>query len=241
MGAGVQTTAMLIKYTERYKNGWLMFADTGDEKPETYWYLDKYIKPYCKENGLRFETLHNSYGMSLMEYSNSRKTLPQRHRRWCTGDFKIKPINRFLRSKGATKRNPYYTDIGFSIDEAHRVNTYIGDVQYIRKGYPLLDDKVSRSDCYDIIRDHGWPVPTKSGCDFCMFASEKQFAELAISRPERFEEIIAMEKNEKFYPRFPLLGKHRHTMEQVKELATMGTFDDVADEEMLCESGHCFR
>ena len=36
MGAGVQTTALLLKYWERYDHVYAIFADTGDEMPETY-------------------------------------------------------------------------------------------------------------------------------------------------------------------------------------------------------------
>ena len=88
MGAGVQTTAMLLKFPDRYKNGYIIFADTGDEKKETYWYIENYLKPFCIEKGLRWVTVHHKHGFSLMGWCIKRKILPIRSRRWCTADFK---------------------------------------------------------------------------------------------------------------------------------------------------------
>ena len=45
-GAGLQTTALVILIAERkLEVDAVVFADTGGEKPETYFYLDNYIKP----------------------------------------------------------------------------------------------------------------------------------------------------------------------------------------------------
>lgn len=66
MGAGVQTTAQLLRDPQRYKNGFIIFADTGDEKAETYWYVEKYLKPFCKENGLRWVTVKHGHGVFIV-------------------------------------------------------------------------------------------------------------------------------------------------------------------------------
>ena len=60
MGAGVQTTACLLRFPERYD--YIVFADTGDEIPETYDYIDKYLKPYCTQKQLRWVTVKNNCG-----------------------------------------------------------------------------------------------------------------------------------------------------------------------------------
>ncbi|MGI0079676.1 MAG: phosphoadenosine phosphosulfate reductase family protein, partial [Nitrososphaerales archaeon] len=52
-GAGVQTTALLL--TDEFDE--IIFADTGAEMPETYDYIEKYVKPYCKEKDLKFTTV----------------------------------------------------------------------------------------------------------------------------------------------------------------------------------------
>ena len=114
MGAGVQTTALLLKFPERYDH--IVFADTGDEEPETYYYIEKYLKPHCKEQGLDWVTVKFEKYDSLMDFCFKEKTLPIMRTRECTRRFKIDPIKKFVKSIGATAKNPVYEDIGFSID-----------------------------------------------------------------------------------------------------------------------------
>lgn len=240
MGAGVQTTAQLLRDPDRYKNGFIVFADTKDEKAETYWYIENYLKPFCKENGLRWKTVYHKHGFSLMEWCIKRKIVPIRTMRWCTGDFKIKPINRFLRSIGAKKKHPVIEDIGISLDESHRANFSKKDVQYVKKEYPLIDAHITRRDCYDIITKHGFPIPPKSGCDFCMFQKRSEMRRLQAEHPERFLKIVAMEQNKRDYPKFPLVGKW--LLETLLGNRSMDDFfDDDGDDELdSCDSGHCF-
>lgn len=240
MGAGVQTTAMLIKFWKRYLKGYVVFADTGDEKAETYWYIENYLKPFCKTKGIRWVTVRHKHGFTLMEWCIKRKIVPIRTMRWCTGDFKIKPINRFLRAIGAKKKHPVYEDIGISLDESHRANFSKKDVQYVVKEYPLLDAKITRRGCYDIIKEAGWPVPPKSGCDFCMFQKRSEIRILQKEHPERFHKIVEMEKNKYDYPKNPMIGKF--TLDNLEKNASLDSFTDEDDDDMMdsCDSGHCF-
>jgi len=242
MGAGVQTTAILIKYWKRYLNGVIIFADTGEEYAETYWYIEHYLKPFCKEVGLKWKTVTHKHGFSLMEWCIHRRILPIRTRRWCTMDFKVKPINRFLRKLGAKKRKPIIEDIGFSSDESHRVNFNKKNPLYVQNEYPLLDDKLTRNDCHKIIAEKGWPQPAASGCDFCMFQKRSKLRKMLVT-PEgkaRLEQINEMEKNDRFYPRKPLIGKY--VIDGMLHNNTMDAFMDAPDEDYDegCDSGHCF-
>ena len=239
MGAGVQTTAILLKYWQRYKNGYIIFADTGDEKQETYWYIEKYLKPFCKAHDLKWVTVKHKHNFSLMDWCMKRKILPIRARRWCTSDFKIKPINRFLRSIGATKKNPVIEDIGISLDESHRANFSKYDVQYVVKNYPLIDDKITRRECYTIIKEHGFPLPPKSGCDFCMFNKRSEMRKLYAKQPDRFKQIVKMEQNDRFYPKKPLFGNF--PLEGIMNNTSLDDYsDDENSDDDSCDSGHCF-
>jgi len=239
MGAGVQTTALIIMNPKRYD--YVIFADTGDEKQETYYYIEKHLKPFCKEKGVEWVTVKHKHGFSLMEWCMKRKIIPIRTRRWCTMDFKVKPINRFLRTIGATKKNPVHVDIGFSVDEAHRINFNKYDVQYVVKEYPLLDQNITRNQCYKIITDAGFPIPPKSGCDFCMFQKRSELRKMLVT-PQgraRLEEINKMEKNDRYYPRKPLIGKY--PIDGLLHNNTLDAFTDDSDEIDSCDTGHCFH
>ena len=74
-----------------------------------------------------------------------------------------------------------------------------GQVKYCKNTYPLIDRNLSRKDCYKIITDLGYPIPNKSGCDFCMYNKRSHFKKLSINHPERFKQIVEMEQNSKSY------------------------------------------
>ena len=63
MGGGVQTTAILIRYWENYD--YVVFADLGDEMPETYYYINHYLKPFAEEKGLKWIDCRHKSGLTL--------------------------------------------------------------------------------------------------------------------------------------------------------------------------------
>ena len=235
MGAGVQTTAMLLKWPDKFDH--VIFADTGDEKQETYEYIEQYLKPFCKEHDIPWHTVREPKYESLMQHCTSKKIIPIAARRWCTHDHKIVPIRRQLRKLGACSKKQAFVAIGISIDESNRLNasSFVDKPRYEHKIYPLIDNRISRQDCYQIIKDHGWPLPVKSGCDFCPFAGRKQLWELARTDPKRFAKIVEMERihlDSDLKTRNPLIGEYPLTVNQ--------SLDTFTDSEDSCDSGHCF-
>ena len=103
MGAGVQTTAMLLKYGPQKRYDYIVFADTRDEEPQTYEYIEKYLKPFAHECGIPWITVGQLNGEGIYDYYMRVEDLPNRTTRQCTRDFKIRPINRFARSLGCTE------------------------------------------------------------------------------------------------------------------------------------------
>ncbi len=62
-GAGLQTTAMAIMVAKgELQIDEAVFADTGAEKPETYWYMENYIKPLFLSLDIPFITLETHLG-----------------------------------------------------------------------------------------------------------------------------------------------------------------------------------
>ena len=163
MGAGVQTTALLIKFSTQYDH--VIFADTGDENPETYAYINQHLKPFCQEHHIDWITVKNKKYDSLMQHCIDDKWTPNVQRlmlsRRCTRMFKILPINYKLKELGATRAAPYNVHIGISIDEAQRLGSgaWINKPKYQHKVYPLIDHKLTRADCHKIIADAGLPPP----------------------------------------------------------------------------------
>ncbi len=233
MGAGVNTAAMLIKYWKEYDC--VIFSDTGDEFPETYEYIEKYLKPFCKEKELKWITVKHKSGDTLREYSIKNHTVPLRMTRTCTRLFKVYPIRKALRQLGATKKNPAIMDIGFAIDESHRLNLNPKhEVLYAKKNYPLLDDKITREGCEKIIRDQGWELPIKSGCYYCPFKSKKEMKKLRYTHPDLFDKAVEMEMNAYDYPKNPMF---KTPLVTIKLSQNLDQWND--DEETTCDEGHC--
>ena len=230
MGSGVQTSYILFKYWERYSDGkgLVIFADVGDEKPETYYYIENYLKPFCKEKNIEWVTVKSKLG-TLMSYCIQKRIIPTRMFRWCTHKFKIIPIRKEVRKRGATKKEPWTQDIGITTDEIHRANGGKYDVGYLKSEYPLLDTKESREDCVKGIQELGKPIPPKSGCYYCPFAKKKELEETYTNHRELYQKAVNMEKNNAKYPKMTLFNVPLEEREKLKSL-----------DDFMCDSGHCF-
>lgn len=232
-GAGVQTQAML--FTIGKKMDYIVFADTGNEHQETYDYINNYSIPFCKINNIPFVRVYNKYGKTLYEYCWDKKIVPSIRFRDCTSKFKIAPIRKFVRKELLVDRkHPCKMYIGISYDEATRMNP--SNVKYAINQYPLIDGfddllppKTTRDDCKKIIQKQGFPLPPKSGCTFCPYASPVDLLD------ERYrDKTIALEENNSRFPELLLRGMQNRT-KPIRELL-------VSDERHeTCGSGVCFN
>lgn len=239
-GGGVNGVACLRKRWPEYD--FCLFCDTGNEKKATYVYLDKYIAPFCAEKGIEFAILPNTE--SLTDYIGRTGRFPSWKSRWCTNDWKIRPIRRFYRHVlGATADNPVTEHIGFAYDEQYRVGRQ-DTPKYIKREYPLVEDCITRDDCLAIIKQAGWPIPPKSSCINCFYQSKKQVLAVAKSDSEAFAKLVAIEEGSHRYPKYKMFGRKwnvRSILEQ-KSLADFGLVDDEPEPEWVtghCMSGNC--
>lgn len=235
---GIQSTAEFLSNWRAYDH--IIFADTGDEKPETYFYMKTYIMPFVEKHNIPFVVVRNGKYLSLLEYCKIHKQVPMRNFRWCTDKFKRFPINKFCRKLGAHFKNPVVKALCISIDESERVNenaAVTSEPKYIKLSYPLLDRKISRSDCKKIIADAGFPVPIKSGCWYCPFAKKEEWRRLKIEKPELFEEACKMEEQNDKFPERTL--KFPKPLRMINFDYSLNDFDPDMEDIQECDSGHC--
>ena len=231
-GGGVQTTALLLRNPGAYSH--VIFADVGAEGESTYAHIDKYVKPFCEEKGIKFVTVRHPE-RTLEEDMEARQVLPMITNRWCTTQFKIAPIKRYIRNVlGATAKRPVIMDMGFSADEATRIGNEM-NVQYIYKNYPLVFADINRAGCERIIKEYGWPATPKSACDFCMFRGTRHFKRLAREQPERYERLIALEENA--MKRKPYTLIKGISLRKLRDSHATGL--EAYDVEGTCTSGVC--
>lgn len=113
-----------------------------------------------------------------------------RVKRQCTSEYKIEPIERFIRYEllGLTpgdrvpKTVMLEQVIGISFDEAGRavrIRERFKVKPWSKCLFPLIEMKMTRTDCQDYLRAFGMPHPApRSACTFCPFHSEEEWKRL---------------------------------------------------------------
>ena len=237
-GAGVQTTALaILNATGRIERPAtdLVLADTGGEHPETYRYLREHFTPWALSHGLTLHTV--SMPETLYDYSYLRQMVPSINTRWCTTMAKVRPINRWLKAQGATAKQPALMQIGISVDESHRAVDR-GSPRYVRRWWPLVEMRLTRQDCHQIIREAGLPSPPKSGCWFCPYQGRAIWKRLQTEHPELAGDALKLEANalarnpRDFLSYIPL----SHILGDSQQL----DFDSLLENDQGCTSGACF-
>lgn len=232
-GGGVQSTAVLVLAAKQEIDfNTMIFANTGDdsESPETLEYIKNISRPYAEKHGIAFHEVRRA--VSLYEYAiGNNRTIPlpvymstgAPGTRKCTVDWKIKPVARKMRELGATKKEPGIIGIGISRDEAQRA----ADSRIITQEneFPLLDLKLNRRQCVEIIESAGLPHPPKSSCWFCPYKKMREWREMKQNNPEMFEKLC--ELDEKLNEKRTLLGKDRVYLNQLLMPMRDAVTDDV--------------
>lgn len=211
-GAGVNSTALVIFLVEnKFPIDYVVFADTGSEMPETYGYLT-YMKKYLDAKKIPFKIVRVRHGDSLYDRCIRRKVIPSQTWRWCTRDLKIRPIYAFYRSL----KSHVYQYVGIDYDEIHRMKD--SKAEYVTNIYPLIDYKIGREKCVEIIKKARLPIPVKSGCYFCPFNNIERWTELHNKHPELFMRAMLLEENGKHMPKQKLASiPLRQFSEQLKQ------------------------
>ncbi len=186
-GMGVNSTALMLLLIDDGVDFESVFSDVGCEKPETYEYLkfldgEGYeitrIIPQVKEKTGTYDNLY--------DYFWSWRGIPLIHRRECCAKFKKQPIDKYV-------KQPCEVMIGYDLNE--RKSRYTINRKRITFSFPLIDRKITREQCINIIRDHELPIPVKSGCYLCPFQRKRDWRHLRDNHPELFKKAVALEEN----------------------------------------------
>jgi hypothetical protein len=193
------------------------------ENPETIDYINHISIPYAEKHGIDFVEVKrirkNGEFVSLYEHiMRSKRTIdiPVRMsngapgNRNCTAEYKVKTVANYIKNKifddfmsenqiqklsNIQKRkaleNKSIVGIGISIDEFERMKD--SKIDFIINDYPLIDMKISRNDCYSIIKSAGLPVPPKSSCYFCPYKRIGEWRDLHQRQPDLFQKSIEIE------------------------------------------------
>lgn len=255
-GGGVQSMACLVLAAQgKIDYNVFLFSNVGadSENPKTIEYINTYAKPFADAHGLQMIELQRVKRdgtpetiMGRMQTSLRSLPIPVRMsngapgRRSCTSDFKISVIAKWQKQHGATKKNPGVCGLGISLDEFQRARTDSGIGWQILE-YPLIDLRLTRRDCMQIINNAGLPVPPKSSCFFCPFHSPTEWQRLKREQPELFQKCVQLETM--LNDRRAMLKKDTvffHPALQPLSIA-VGEQYTLWNEMDVCEYGYCFN
>ncbi len=257
-GGGVQSTAALVLAAQdKIDYRTFLFCNVGDdsENPETLEYVEQVAKPFALANGIDLIELQKTrFGEPETLYKRITRTgsrsieIPVRlsngspGNRSCTADFKIEVVDKWCREHGA-KAQGATIGLGISLDEWHRMRTGSDpEKPWKHLDYPLIDMRLDRAQCMNIIIDADLPVPPKSSCYFCPFHTRRVWQEMRHKRPDLFQKACDLET---------LINERRHSLgrdsvwltDKLKPLAQVTTeyqqTDMFDDEQTVCESGYC--
>lgn len=195
---GVESTTMCVLYGKGAKAIW---CDTGAEHTKMYERME-YVESKLKAlHGDDFEIIRIKPRVkikgelvdSLLDGVVKQKFMPSQMARYCTRQFKIEPIDRFLNEQGECELM-----IGLNADEETREGNWglMANVHYL---YPLQEDGYSRADCEAILDFHQlhprFPAyMLRGGCSMCFFKSEKEYKALWYLDREEFNKMVEFEE-----------------------------------------------
>lgn len=216
LGAGVQSTALYLMAIDgdeplvpRFDAA--IFADTQEEPDEVYRHLEwlekqggaEIVRITAGSLGAALEAGSDANGNTRTDgghyisipayYSEPQTGKAGITQRQCTADFKVKPIEKWIREQGGWVGRPIPKDVaihqymGLSFDEPKRVirvnQRFMAKPSNWKVHFPLWEMQYTRGDCQAYLRKRmPYEVP-RSACVFCPFKSDDEWRRLKANDP----------------------------------------------------------
>jgi len=234
---GVESSAMCVLYGGQAD---AVFSDAGWEHKEIYDRIDLIEDRVRKihKNNFKVHKITPKVRYKGVEYNRlqdlikAMKFYPSPRARYCTGEFKIKPIDDFLSEVGDVELM-----IGLNYDERDRVGNH-GLKPNVKYTYPLIENEITRKKCIEFLKPYNLepkfpPYMQRGGCVGCFYKSKKEFYAMAHLSPDEFKEVEDIEieiqdKRGKFY-------SVRDNIKSMKELRLLVETSMFRPEEMYGE------
>lgn len=223
LGAGVQSTALYLMSIdgdepEVPKFDAAIFADTQEEPDEVYRHLEwlekqggpPIVRTTAGRLGDALEAGTDARGngrtdgghyISIPAFQMQPAGPTGVIQRQCTSDFKVKPIEKWLREnygagvgKPVPKETVLHQYMGLSFDEPKRVirvkQRFLAKPANWRVHFPLWEMQYTRGDCQTYLRRRmPYEVP-RSACVFCPFKSDEEWRRLRDEDAKGWERAV---------------------------------------------------
>jgi 3'-phosphoadenosine 5'-phosphosulfate sulfotransferase (PAPS reductase)/FAD synthetase len=194
--SGGATSALMTILLKPTEDDIVLFTDTAWEDELTY----KFIDDFERFEGIKVHrtayTHKDSPGLyGFPAFLNRKAYLPNRERRLCTDELKVKTAKRYLRSLGIRKFENY---IGFRSDEMHRVKNYKQQYKNVHPRFPLVEASITKGmvDQYWLTKPYKLEIPRILGnCDLCFLKGKGAIINILQHHPERADKWIKAEDN----------------------------------------------
>ena len=119
------------------------------------------------------------------------------NRRQCTREYKVEPLAKKSREMlGYRPRqrippNSIEVWIGISLDEIYRVKEARNGWQKNR--WPLIEQRMHRSDCLLWLKRHDYPQAPKSSCIGCQYHSDQHWREMKGNSPTEWADAVEVD------------------------------------------------
>jgi len=230
LGGGVQsgTIAEMCAEGELPRPDVFIFADTGDEPDYVYTYIGYLARrlavvgvPVVQvSSGNMVSDLYGGKRFAAMPlFTRQLKSISGfgiethteqvgRLRRQCTREYKIEPIERWIKTRlletGAAKQTKsggirvnqgvsVETWLGISLDEVQRMKP--SQTKWITHRWPLIEKRMTRQKCQQWLESRGLPIPLKSACKRCPYHDLRYWRDMKDNRPADWQEVVQFDND----------------------------------------------
>jgi len=230
-GGGIQSTALVVlAMRECWTVDEIVHVDLmGAESPATREYVALFRDWLRREYGRDITIIERDlYGDMLARPGFTPVPWRGKYERFmlsrqCTRQYKVAPLQRYLYDKYDGRIGLM---LGISVDEYHRMRD--SSAARIEHVYPLVDRRLTRWQCREIIERAGLAVPWKSSCWFCPFRSVVSQWALVQRYPDLAGMACVLEDR---------INAERRRRGQ-DEIAVLRV-DMSAEQDDFCEAGFC--
>jgi hypothetical protein len=224
--SGGKTSAYMTIHN--YKEGDLViFCDTGREHEKTYKFINDFeafenipiirLKYYGAENPFTEMLIKRKY-----------KVIPNRVKRFCTDELKIKTCKRYLRSIGIRRFENF---IGFRSDEPLRVKRRNQKFKNVIDKFPLYEQGINKKMINDYFekKPYNLEIPSILGnCTLCFMKGKNAIMAILREYPELADEWIKDENEaQKHCENNGHTYFHNTTIEQLRDMAQNNLFKEM--------------
>jgi hypothetical protein len=215
LGGGVQSTTMLLM---QLHGEWepaadcAMFVDLGWESHATYANL-RHLAKLCEVRSFPFHWIETrNIRQDLLAATQDRTRMVQsppfflrtaggtraQLARNCTGTYKVEVMRVKLRELLGIPARSWMRErvevwLGITTDEAHRLNNH-SRTPWLINQFPLTEKGLSREDCVQWLKAHGYAVPPKSACLGCPYRPDSDWLEMKTNRSEEWESVVQIDR-----------------------------------------------